>query len=110
MPWLFATIIVVSAGYLTHLIIALMNRLNSLRPRIEALNRQVEEQEAAWDRCEGITMETEHRVGYLEDEALKYEHRISDLQVRINHTQAFRQEKALNSAKARAVTRPKVEN
>ncbi len=92
MNWLFASIIVVSAGYLTHMIITLLNRLNALRPRIAQLERQVAEQEAAWDRCEGMIMETEHKVAYLEEEALRYERRISDLQIRVN-MQAFKHEK-----------------
>ena len=92
MTWLFAAIIIVSAGYLTHMIITLLNRLNAFRPRIVQLERQIAEQEAAWDRCEGMIMETEHKVAYLEEEALRYERRISDLQIRVN-MQAIKQGK-----------------
>lgn len=84
MNWLFGAIIIVSAGYLTHLIITLLNRLNALRPRVGHLERQIADQEAAWDRMEGLIMETEHKTAYLEEEALRYERRISDLQIRIN--------------------------
>ncbi len=113
MNWLFAAIVIVSAGYLTHLIITLLNRLNTLRPRIAHLERQIAEQERAWDRAEGMIMETEHKIAYLEDEALRYERRISDLQIRVN-MHALQQETGnapleKPSGRARALTGSKLD-
>lgn len=110
MNWLFGAIIVISAGYMTHLVITLFTRLGSLRPRIAHLERQISDQELALDRTEGLIMESEHKTAYLEEEALRYERRISDLQIRINRQnptdkQTLREsEKAQLSPKARALT------
>jgi len=88
MTWIFVTIIIVSAGYLTHMIIAFLYRLNTLRPRIVVLEREIEGQEAEAERYEIATIETEQKAGALETEVLRYERQIAELQARINAANA----------------------
>ncbi|GEM_PF-5343003 len=88
MTWIFVTIIIVSAGYLTHMIISFLYRLNALRPRIGILEREIEEQEAEAERYEIATIETEQKAGALEMEVLRYERQIAELQARINAANA----------------------
>lgn len=84
MTWIFVTMIIVCAGYLTHMIIGFLYRLNTLRPRIELLEQEITEQEAEGDKYEMAIIETEQKTGALEVEVLKYEWKISELQIRIN--------------------------
>jgi chromosome segregation ATPase len=100
MTWIFATIIIVSAGYLTHMVFSLLSRVNLLRPKLQFLDQQIEEQQDEWQKYELTTLETERKISFLEEEALKYERRISDLQIRIN-AQVKRQEKAAAAGKVK---------
>ena len=84
MTWIFVSVIIVSAGYLMYMIIAFLNRLSVLKPRIELLEREIAEQEAEGDKYELATLDTELKIRSLEEEALRHERKISDLQLRIN--------------------------
>lgn len=88
MTWIFVSITIVSAGYLTHMIIAFMYRLNVLRPRITILEHEIEAQEEEAERYEFAIIETEQKAGTLEMEALRYERKIAELQARINSANA----------------------
>ncbi len=97
MTWIFVAVIIVSAGYLTHMIIAFMYRLNVLRPRITILEHEIEAQEEEAERYEYAIIETEQKSGALEMEVLRYERQIAEIQARIN------------AANARAQKAPKAE-
>jgi len=88
MTWIFVSIIVVSAGYLIHMVIAFLYRLNALRPRIAMLDREIEEQETEAERYGIATIETEQKTGAIETEILRYDRRISELQARISAASA----------------------
>ena len=84
MDWIFIGVIVISAGYLIHMIMSFLYRLNEIKPRIDYLNKQIEKQTAEADKSETRAMEAERKVGEVEEEVLKYEKQTSDLQARIN--------------------------
>ncbi len=100
MTWIFVTIIIVSAGYLTHMIIAFLYRLSALRPRVEILEREIEGQEAEAERYEIATVETEQKAGALEVEVLRYERQISELQARTNAANARAQKASKSEVRA----------
>ena len=92
MDWIFIGVIVVSAGYLIHMIMSFLYRLNEIKPRIDYLNKQIEKQTAEADKSETQAMEAERKVGGVEEEVLKHEKEISDLQARINLQQKKNEE------------------